>query len=107
MQTRAQARGWNSVEVPAPQGREIPRIHSNLSPLWGWDPGLLFTLGLRPGLHSYAAPRLKPQRAQFIHSFYERRYSRWNLLTPGAPVPGRTIEGQEPAAKDNSHPAEQ
>src|SRR5437870_13716567 len=50
------------VEVPAPYGRKIPRIHSNLSPLWGWDPGLLFTPGLRPGLHSVAAPRLRPQR---------------------------------------------
>ena len=28
-------------------------------------------------------------------------------LTPRAPMPGRTIEGQEPAAKDNSNPAEQ
>src|SRR5437879_6545755 len=55
---------------PSPVGRKIPRIHSNLSPLWGWDPGLLFTPGLRPGLHSVAAPRLKPQRAHFIHTFW-------------------------------------
>src|SRR2546428_4805570 len=58
----------------------IPRIHSNLSPVWGWDPGLLFTPGLRPGLHSYAAPRLKP-KAQFIHSFYARRYRCYPLLS--------------------------
>jgi hypothetical protein len=50
-------------------------LGTHLSPLWGWDPGLLFTPGLRPGLHSYAAPRLKPQRAHFIRTFYERRYS--------------------------------
>src|SRR2546428_1302473 len=69
----------------------IPRIHSNLSPLWGWDPGLLFTPGLRPGLHSYAASRLErancnsftPSGARGLHSV-------------AAPRLGQLLKGLEP-----------
>jgi|SoiMetStandDraft_2_1073263.scaffolds.fasta_scaffold618932_2 hypothetical protein len=69
---RAQARGLNSIEVPALEGRKIPRVHSNLAPLRGWARRLLFPSGLRPGLHSYAAPRLKTLSAQLIHNRHLR-----------------------------------
>jgi len=29
------ARGFSRSEVPAPEGRKIPRVHANLSPLIG------------------------------------------------------------------------
>src|SRR6267142_6118153 len=72
MQPRAQARGWNSVEVPAPQGREIPRIHSNpfesFAPL-GLGSRVTVYPGLAPGatfLRRSAATFLRRSAATFL-----------------------------------------
>src|SRR6266850_2630251 len=63
----------------------------NLAPLRGWDFDTIPSTGLRPWLHSYAAPRQETRKLQFIHSFIERRYSEPAPTHMNAPVIVRNL----------------
>src|SRR5712691_3818876 len=54
----------------------------NLAPLRGWDFDTIPSTGLRPCLHSYAAPRL--ERANVIHSHLHRPPLQWELFDDSA-----------------------